>query len=250
MSGGGLEGENDSASRLVLMAIKAAMDELPRPTARKLCLAAALLVLGSASEIYTFHALLTSKPAVLVPGAVFSTMVSTASLAAFAIILIPALRIWLRVQCQQNSRLLAMFSMIGLAGMAAVLVGHRRLDLQNEWCAHLAGESGHDPADWQKAAQAFGFVVTAVKLRSSDAADTAWVPVDAILRSRALSNLFVFLPTGAAAYLVLRHEGTLGLVKAAESIIAIGAVLYALIHTGRRWRNIKPPQPKARRPKK
>jgi hypothetical protein len=109
-------------------------------------------------------------------------------------------------------------------------------------------ESGHDPADWQKAAEAFGFIVTAVKLRSSDAANAAWVPIEAILRSRTLSNLFVFLPTGAAAYLVLRHEGTLGLVKAAESIFAIGVVLYGLIHTGRWWRNVKPPQPKARRP--
>lgn len=165
--------------------------------------------------------------------------------------LINAAKPWVRrVRRWQGDRPLAALSMRSLASMAAVLAGRRRSDLQREWCAHLAGESGHDPADWQKAAQALGFIVTAVKLHSSDAANAAWVPLDATLRSRTLSNLFVFLPTGAAAYLVLRHEGTLGLVKAAESILAIGAVLYGLIHTGMWWRNVKPPQPKARRPEK
>jgi hypothetical protein len=48
---------------------------------------------------------------------------------------------------------------------------------------------------------------------------------------------------------VLRHEGTLGVVKAAESIGMIGGTLYALIRTGRWWRNVKPPEPKARQAK-
>jgi hypothetical protein len=60
----------------------------------------------------------------------------------------------------------------------------------------------------------------------------------------------VLVPTWAAAYLVLRHEGTLGVVKAAESIGMIGGALYGLIRVGCWWRDVKPSEPKARRAKK
>jgi hypothetical protein len=89
---------------------------------------------------------------------------------------------------------------------------------------------------------------SAVRYHYSDAADVVWTPVDTILKSRTLSNLFVLIPTTASGYLVLRHEGTLGVVTSAESIAAIAAALYGLIRTGRWWRNVKPPEPKARRP--
>jgi hypothetical protein len=145
---------------------------------------------------------------------------------------------------------LAGLSVRSLTGIATLLAGPRRLALRQEWTAHLAGESGHDPASWQKVGQAAGFLVSAVRCRCSDAADAAWAPVDAILRSRTLSNLFVLIPTVAAGYLVLRHEGTLGVVISAENIIAIAGVLYGLIRTGRWWRNIKPSEPKARRARK
>jgi hypothetical protein len=52
-------------------------------------------------------------------------------------------------------------------------------------------------------------------------------------------------PTRVAVYVVLDHEGTLGVVKAAEGITA----LYGLIRLGRWWRDVKPPEPKARRAK-
>lgn len=136
-------------------------------------------------------------------------------------------------------------SIQSLAELAAFIAGRRRLGLRQEWAAHLAGDSGHDPVSWEKLKQAVGFLVSAVRYRCSDAADAAWTPVDAILKSRILSNLFVLLPTAAAGCLVLRHEGTLGVVTAAESIGAIGATLYGLIRTGRWWRNVKPPEPKA-----
>jgi hypothetical protein len=86
--------------------------------------------------------------------------------------------------------------------------------------------------------------------RGPDVADVVWTPVDTILKSRTLSNVFVLIPTTAAGYLVLRHEGTLGVVTSAESIAAIAAAPYGLIRTGRWWRNVKPPEPKARRTKK
>jgi hypothetical protein len=65
-----------------------------------------------------------------------------------------------------------------------------------------------------------------------------------------MSNLFVTIPTVIAAAYILRHEGTLGVLKSAESISAIGAFLhFGVIKSGRRYRNIKPPEPKARRAK-
>ena len=147
----------------------------------------------------------------------------------------------------QLGRQLARFSVRGLTDLAALLAGRKRPALRAEWRAHLAGWSGHDSADWEKVRQALGFVASAIRCRCSDAADAAWVPVDAVLKSRILSNLFVFIPAAMAAYIVLRHDGTLGVVTAAESIIAIGGMMHGLIRVARWWRNVKPPEPKARR---
>ena len=92
-----------------------------------------------------------------------------------------------------------------------------------------------------------GFVVSAVQYRLADVADAAWTPVDAILKSRRLSNLLVFGPTAMAALYILRHLGTLGVLTSAEGISAIGGSLYGLVRVGRWWRDVKPPEPKARR---
>ena len=136
-----------------------------------------------------------------------------------------------------------------LTHMAVLLAGPKRAAMSAEWASHLSGETGTGVPSRRQARDALGFVVSAIRYRCSDAADAAWTPVDAVLNSRTLSNLFVLVPTGATAYLVLRHEGTLGVVKAAESIGMIGGMLYGLIRTGRWWRNVKPPEPKARRVK-
>ncbi len=146
-------------------------------------------------------------------------------------------------------RLLARFSVRGLTGLAVRLAGRRGPVLHAEWRAHLVGESGHDPVTWQKVRDACGFVVSAVRFRLADAAEAAWTPVDAILKSRKLSNLLVFGPTWVATMFILRHLGTLGVLTSAESISAIGGGLYGLVRVGRWWRNVKPPEPKARRAK-
>src|SRR5260370_34304796 len=38
----------------------------------------------------------------------------------------------------------------GLTGLAVVLAGRKRGALRDEWRAHLAGESGPEPASWQQ----------------------------------------------------------------------------------------------------
>jgi len=148
------------------------------------------------------------------------------------------------------TRSMLRISVCSLVDLAVLLAGRRGPALRVEWRAHLAGESGHDPVTWPKAREAFGFVASAIRCRCSDAAEAAWwTPVDAILKSRMLSNLFVLIPTMMATGFIFRYEGTLGVLKSAESISAIGGFLYMLIRVGRWWRNVKPPEPKARRGK-
>jgi hypothetical protein len=136
-----------------------------------------------------------------------------------------------------------------LTNLAVLLAGSRRPALRDEWRAHLAGESGHDPVTWQKVKEARGFVASAIRCRCSDAADAAWTPVDAVLKSRTLSNLFTLMPTTLAALILFRHGGTVRLLGSAESISAIYVTLYALVLAGRKYRDVKPPEPKARRAK-
>jgi hypothetical protein len=141
---------------------------------------------------------------------------------------------------------LTRFAVRGLTDLASLLAGRRRPALRAEWRAHLAGESGHDPVTWRKVKEALGFVASALQCRGRDMAEAAWIPIDAILKSRKLSNMLVFGPTWAAAMYILRHVGTLGVLTSAESISAIGGGLYGLVRVGRWWRNVKPPEPKAR----
>ena len=73
------------------------------------------------------------------------------------------------------------------------------------------------------------------------------MPVDAILKSRVLANVLVL--SGTATTYVDRMQGRLGVILAAESLSVIGGTVYGTIRLGRWYRNVKPPEPKARRAK-
>jgi hypothetical protein len=139
------------------------------------------------------------------------------------------------------------FSASSLTDLAVLLAGPARPALRDEWRAHLAGESGQDPVAWRKVRQALGFVVAAIQLRLADAADVAWRPVDAVLGSRTLSNLFVGGPVIVMLFAIVHHDGRFGLVSDIQDAGELGAFLYGTIRTGRWWRGVKPPEPKARR---
>ena len=139
------------------------------------------------------------------------------------------------------------FSASSLTNLAVLLAGRRRPALRAEWQAHLVGESGHDPVTWPKVRQALGFVVSGVRFRLADAADLAWRPADAVLGSRTLSNSFVWGPVVVMLVAIVRHDGRFGLVANIQDPAALGAFLYGVIRTGRWWRGVKPPEPKARR---
>lgn len=128
-----------------------------------------------------------------------------------------------------------------------LLAGSSRPALRDEWRAHLAGESGHDTVTWPKVMQALGFVASAIQFRTADAADLAWRPADAALCSRTLSNLFVWGPVIVMLAAIVRHDGRFGFVADIQDPTALGAFLYGANRTGRWWRGIKPPEPKARR---
>ncbi len=144
---------------------------------------------------------------------------------------------------------LGRLSVTCLTDLAVLLAGSSRPALRDEWFAHLAGESGHDPITWNKAKLAFGFVASGVRLRLADAADLAWRPADAVLGSRTLSNLFVWGPVIVTLFAIVHHDGRFGLVADDQDPVALGAFLYVVIKTGRWWRGVKPPEPKARRAK-
>jgi hypothetical protein len=142
---------------------------------------------------------------------------------------------------------LARLSARGLTNLAVRLAGRRGPVLRDEWSAHLAGESGHDPVTWPKVRQALGFPASAVRFRLADAAALAWRPADAVLASRTLSNLFVWGPVTVMLVAIVHHDGRFGLVADIQDPAALCAFLYAVIRTGRWWRGVKPPEPKARR---
>ena len=75
----------------------------------------------------------------------------------------------------------------------------------------------------------------------------AWRPIDAVLASRTLSNLFVDGPVIVVLFAIVHHDGRFGLVTDIQDAGELGALLYGVIRTGRWWRGVKPPEPEARR---
>ena len=136
-----------------------------------------------------------------------------------------------------------------LTALAVLLAGRKRSALADEWSAHLAGDSGHDPVTWRKIREALGFVASAVQYRLADAADLTWRPADAVLGSRTLSNLFVWGPVIAVLVAIVHRDGRFGLIADIQDPAALWVFLYGVIKTGRWWRGAKPPEPKARRAK-
>jgi len=137
-----------------------------------------------------------------------------------------------------------------LTGLAAILAGrNRRPGLLEEWLAHLVGHVGQEIPAWRKLIAALGFLIAAVHYRIQDATDLAWIPAEATLKSRALSNIFFISPTATAAVVIFHHDGIPGVINNAEGLTAVGATFYGLVRVGRWWRGVKPPDPKPRRSK-
>ena len=137
-------------------------------------------------------------------------------------------------------------SVRGLTGLAAFLAGREGPNLLGESAAHLRGESGHDPVTWAKVKEAARFVIAGACYRGQEWADAAWKPVDAVLRSRFLSGLFVAAPTIVDAFEVLTHKGTMTVLTSFSSIFGVGVALAAAVRYGRKRRGIELREPKPR----
>jgi hypothetical protein len=141
-----------------------------------------------------------------------------------------------------------------LTGLAVLIAGRKRAGQGTEWRSHLSGETGWGLPRDQQVREAAGFVRAAVRYRLQDAADLvqdaadlAWRPVDAILGSRELSNLIVTLVTLIVAVISIHGAGLYGLVNNLANVAVVPAFALAMIHGGRRYRQVKPVKRKPRR---
>jgi hypothetical protein len=141
---------------------------------------------------------------------------------------------------------LASASASDITSFAVRLAGRKRPAVRDEWRAHLAGGRDRELSDRQRLSAALGFVVAAVRFRLQDLADLAWIPADAVLKSRPLSSLAIWTPTTAAIVTLFLHDGFYGVIEHAEAIGAIFAAFFGLIKAGRWWRGVKPADPKPR----
>jgi hypothetical protein len=136
-----------------------------------------------------------------------------------------------------------------LTTFAGLLAGRKHSASRIEWLAHLAGERGHHLGRRSQTFAALGFVVAAVRFRFEDATDLAWMPVDAVLRSRFLSGIFIMGPVLAVVLVILRRDGRYGLVLDIQDPFCTGVCTWGTIFGLRKYRKVKPPEPKPRRVK-
>ncbi len=156
---------------------------------------------------------------------------------------------WLRVLAGRLGETLGGRAPRSLTAFATLLAGRKHSASRVEWLAHLAGETGHQLGRQDQIVAALGFVAAAVRFRLEDAADLAWVPVDAVLRSRFLSGIFVTGPVLAVVLAIVHHDGRYGMVLNIQDPFCVGACTWGAIFGLRKYRKVKPPEPKPRRAK-
>jgi hypothetical protein len=164
-------------------------------------------------------------------------LVSTIVILAMFVVLLPLLLVSVFLRFVRSPR--------SLTTMAVLVVGRKRYKVREEWQSHLRGWSGRGLRECDQRRAARGFLLAAMRYRLEDAADQMWRPADAVLGSRALSNLFVWGPVTAMLVAIVHHDGWFGLVADDQDPVALGAFLYVVIKTGRWWRGVKPAEPKA-----
>lgn len=134
-----------------------------------------------------------------------------------------------------------------ITDLAGLLAGRKRTDVRDEWRAHLSGEVGQELPAWRKFRAALGFVLAALRYRFQDVTDLAWRPVDNLLASRDFSNVAVLLATLSVVVIFIREGGLYGLADHLESVAVVWGASLGVIHVGRQWRGVKPPEREQRR---
>lgn len=134
-----------------------------------------------------------------------------------------------------------------LTGLAVFIAGRERAAVGDEWRSHLSGQTGAGLSPDRQVREAAGFVVAAIHYRLQDLADLIWRPADAVLRSWALSSFFVFLAMVSVSVVFIRQGGLDALADNLGGVAVVWGAAFGLIHVGRRWRDVKPPERKPRR---
>jgi hypothetical protein len=129
-----------------------------------------------------------------------------------------------------------------LTRAAVFIAGGKHSASRCEWQAHLAGEPGLELSRRDQVRAARGFVWAAVRYRVEDAAELAWQPVDAVLRSRFLSGIFIAGPVLAVVLAILHHDGRYGLALDVQDPFCVGACTWGTILGLRKWRKVRPPE--------
>jgi hypothetical protein len=143
---------------------------------------------------------------------------------------------------------LSRLSVRSLTSLAVLLAGRDGPALLEESNGHLAGWDGHDELrGWAKLKQAAAFVKAGAEYRYLNITEAAWKPVDAALRSRFWTGLFVAGPTIVDTFEVLTHKGAMTVLTSWGSIFCVGAGLAGAVKGLRKYRDVHPPEPKARR---
>jgi hypothetical protein len=134
-----------------------------------------------------------------------------------------------------------------LTTLAILIAGRKRADLRSEWRSHLSGETGAGLPQNRQVREAAGFMLAALRYRLQDLTDLAWQPVDALLSSRELSNLFVLLATLSVSVIFIRQGRLDGLADNLGSVAVVFTAAFGLIHVGRKYRDAQPPKREPRK---
>jgi hypothetical protein len=219
-------------------------DQPPMPPRSVIAVIAFLMLSGMASDIGLLAASLLGS----ITGnraQIISFLVTAPTLA--AVFVIALLTVIFQDPRMDLPRTIAGYSARTLTGLAVFAAGRRQgPQLFAEWTGHLA-EENQNAAGWPLIRLAVGFVVAGARCRGQDWYDAAWRPAEVVLRSRFLSGLVVVTPTVLVAWDVLRHNGSLGVFTSFGSIFGIGTALALAIKAGRKYRDVRPPEPKPRR---
>ena len=97
---------------------------------------------------------------------------------------------------------------------------------------------------------AAGVVASAIQYRLQDLADLLGRPVDTLLGSREFSGLFILMPTLWVSVLFIQKGGLYGLAEHLGAVAVVWCAAVGLIHRGREWRDVRPPERKPRRKSK
>jgi hypothetical protein len=97
--------------------------------------------------------------------------------------------------------------------------------------------------------EAAGFILAAIRFRLPDAANLVRWPVDAVLTSRGLSNMVVLLATLATVVIFTCQGGLYELADNWVNVSTVWVAVFGLIHYGKKWHDVKPPERKPRRAK-